>query len=55
MIPHYHINIFWHDPDQCWIADIPDLEEWIASAEKHGDPVPAPRYRPAIYAVRQAA
>lgn len=23
---HYHINVFWHEPDRCWIADVPDLE-----------------------------
>jgi predicted RNase H-like HicB family nuclease len=22
---HYHINLFWPDEDQCWIADAPDL------------------------------
>jgi len=21
----YHINLFWSDEDECWIADIPDL------------------------------
>ena len=21
----YHINLFWSDEDQCWIADVPDL------------------------------
>ena len=21
----YHINIFWSDEDECWIADVPDL------------------------------
>ena len=23
--PHYHINLFWSDEDDCWIADVPDL------------------------------
>jgi predicted RNase H-like HicB family nuclease len=76
MTPHYHINIFWHEPDHCWIADVPDLEgcsahgdnpeeaaregriaidEWITSAREHGDVIPKPRYRPAIYAMRSAA
>jgi predicted RNase H-like HicB family nuclease len=76
MTTHYHINVFWHAPDDCWIADVPDLEgcsahgagpseavtealvaidEWIANAEVHGDPVPPPRYRPAIYALPEAA
>jgi predicted RNase H-like HicB family nuclease len=22
----YHINVFWSDEDQCWIADAPDLK-----------------------------
>lgn len=25
MTPHYHINLFWSDEDDCWIADVPDL------------------------------
>lgn len=76
MTDHYHINVFWHEPDKCWIADVPDLEGcsahgdtaaeaahevqiaielWIESATEHGDPIPEPKYRPAIYALRQAA
>lgn len=27
---------------------------WIESAREHGDPIPEPRYRPAIYAMRAA-
>ena len=23
---HYHINLFWSDEDDCWIADVPDLK-----------------------------
>jgi len=26
MNPHYHVNIFWHAPDECWVADVPDLK-----------------------------
>ncbi len=26
MTPHYHINIFWSNEDDCWIADVPDLK-----------------------------
>ena len=76
MTNRYHINVFWHKPDECWIADVPALEgcsahgadaaeavkeaqiaieEWVASASDHGDPIPEPRYRPAIYAMREAA
>jgi predicted RNase H-like HicB family nuclease len=29
----YHINVFWSDDDQCWIADVHDLR--FCSA--HGD------------------
>jgi predicted RNase H-like HicB family nuclease len=31
------------------------MTAWIESAREHGDPVPEPRYRPAIYAGRTAA
>jgi len=26
MTPHYAIAVFWSDEDQCWIADVPDLQ-----------------------------
>jgi predicted RNase H-like HicB family nuclease len=26
MTPRYHINLFWSDEDDCWIADVPDLQ-----------------------------
>lgn len=26
MQPRYHVNVFWHTPDQCWVADVPDLK-----------------------------
>jgi predicted RNase H-like HicB family nuclease len=72
----YHINLFWSDEDQSWIADVPDLRycsahgatpedalsevqtamtAWLESARAHGDPIPAPRYRPAIYAAGRPA
>ena len=68
----YHINLFFSEDDNGYIADVPDLkscsafgvtpeealrevlvakEAWIAAAKKHKKPVPAPRYRPAIYVV----
>jgi hypothetical protein len=25
MTPRYHINLFWSDEDDAWIADAPDL------------------------------
>ena len=74
--PHYHINLFWSDEDNIWIADVPDLrgcmthgdtraaalanaaesiELWIETACEIGLEIPKPRYRPAIYAARDAA
>ena len=71
--PHYHINLFWSDEDNLWIADVPDLrgcmthgktraeavknaiEGWIETARETGLEIPEPRYRPAIYAARNAA
>jgi predicted RNase H-like HicB family nuclease len=71
MQPHYHINVFWHSADGCWIADVPDLRPcsahgdspteaiaeaevaislWLEVATEKGYAIPAPRYRPAIYA-----
>ena len=26
MTSRYHINLFWSDEDDCWIADVPDLQ-----------------------------
>lgn len=31
------------------------MQAWLASAQEHGDPIPEPRYRPAIYAARAVA
>jgi len=74
--PHYNINVYWSDEDDCWIADVPDLrpcsahgqtpeeaiahvrdaiEGWLAVARDRGFAIPEPRYRPAIYAARDAA
>lgn len=30
MTPRYHINVFWHPPDECWVADVPDLKSCSA-------------------------
>ncbi len=66
----YHINIFYSEEDEGYIADIPDLAMcsafgespsaalaevenakrlWLEAACAEGKPIPAPRYRPAIY------
>ena len=58
----YHINLFWaaavRDPRFCSaFGDGPEaavrevqvaMRAWLESAREHGDPVPEPRYRPAI-------
>ena len=31
--PHYHIDVFWSDDDDCWLANVPDLRHCSA----HGD------------------
>lgn len=67
----YHINVFFSEVDEGYIADIPDLtacsafgeipqeavsqvvlarDAWLAVAKEIGRDIPAPRYRPAIYA-----
>jgi predicted RNase H-like HicB family nuclease len=33
MDTRYHINVFWSAPDNCWIADPPDL----AGCSAHGE------------------
>ncbi len=33
MTPHYHINLFWSDEDNAWIADVPDLRFCSAHGE----------------------
>jgi predicted RNase H-like HicB family nuclease len=30
MDQHYHINVFWSQPDECWVADVPDLKSCSA-------------------------
>ena len=30
MEPRYHINVFWSDRDESWIADVPDLKSCAA-------------------------
>ena len=30
MIPRYHINLFWSEPDGAWVADVPDLQSCSA-------------------------
>jgi predicted RNase H-like HicB family nuclease len=43
----YHINLFYSDEDQCWIADLPDFEYCSA----HG-PTPEDALRELLVAKR---
>ena len=68
----YHINIFYSEEDEGYIADIPDLKycssfgeteeealrevlkaktAWLETAEAEHQPIPEPKYRPAIYQI----
>ena len=29
-MPRYHINLFWSQDDQSWVADVPDLKSCAA-------------------------
>jgi predicted RNase H-like HicB family nuclease len=29
-VNRYHINLFWSDADECWVADVPDLKSCSA-------------------------
>ena len=33
----YHINVFWSDEDECWVADIPDLFPCSAFGDSPGE------------------
>lgn len=37
--PRYHINLFWSDADECWIADVPDLRPCFAHGETRKEAV----------------
>jgi predicted RNase H-like HicB family nuclease len=39
MKTHYHINVFWWEPDQRWVADVPDLKSCSAHGDTPGEAV----------------
>lgn len=39
MTHRYHINLFWSQPDGCWIADVPDLPGCSAHGETPAEAV----------------
>ncbi len=44
-------SAFGETPEQALQEVLVAKEAWLAAAKEHRKPVPAPRYRPAIYAV----
>jgi predicted RNase H-like HicB family nuclease len=36
-VKDYHINVFWSDEDECYIADIPDLRYCSAHGNTPGE------------------
>jgi predicted RNase H-like HicB family nuclease len=35
--PHYHINLFWSDEDNLWIAGAPDLRACMTHGNKRAE------------------
>jgi predicted RNase H-like HicB family nuclease len=33
----YHINLFWSQRDECWVADVPDLKSCAAFGDSPGE------------------
>ena len=33
----YHINTFWYQDDECWVADVPDLKGCSAHGASPGE------------------
>jgi predicted RNase H-like HicB family nuclease len=47
-----YCSAFGATPAEALLEVLQAKEAWLDSAREHGDPVPEPRYRPAIYAAR---
>lgn len=35
--PRYHINLFWLERDECWVADVPDLKPCAAFGDTRSE------------------
>lgn len=46
-----HCSAFGDTAQEALAEVLEGKQAWLESAEQHGDPIPEPRYRPAIYAV----
>lgn len=47
-----YCSAFGRTPAEALEEVLQAKEAWLESARQHGDPIPEPRYRPAIYAAR---
>jgi predicted RNase H-like HicB family nuclease len=47
-----HCSAFGDTPQEALEEVLQAKQTWLESARAHGDPVPEPRYRPAIYTAR---
>jgi len=47
-----YCSAFGATPAEALLEVLQAKEAWLDSAREHGDPIPEPRYRPAIYAAR---
>lgn len=45
-----HCSAVGTTPQEALAEVLEAKQAWIESARQHGDPIPEPRYRPAIYA-----
>ncbi|MCA1705706.1 MAG: type II toxin-antitoxin system HicB family antitoxin, partial [Actinobacteria bacterium] len=46
-----HCSAQGASPQEALAEVLEAKQAWIESASQHGDPIPEPRYRPAIYAI----
>ena len=47
-----HCAAFGDTPQEALQEVLQAKQAWLESARAHGDPIPEPRYRPAIYSAR---
>jgi len=45
-----YCSAFGATPAEALLEVLQAKEAWLDSAREHGDPIPEPRYRPALYA-----
>jgi predicted RNase H-like HicB family nuclease len=45
MIIKYEIIIFWSNDDECFVAEMPELTDWLNIANEKGWTIPEPKGR----------